>query len=60
MKEFHKVQINLMDLTHTMFIGVGLSDDIQERLLSFLIENRGSSVWSHSDMMGVNEEMIVH
>ena len=60
MEDLDEVSIDSSRPDRKVFIGSRLSKEVREQLIDFLNERQGSFAWSHSDMVGIDPEVIVH
>jgi hypothetical protein len=60
MEDLDEVSIDSSRPDRKVFIGSRLSKETREQLIDFLRERQGSFAWSHSDMVGIDPEVIVH
>ena len=60
MEELDEVSIDPDNPDQKVYIESRLPSDIRKQLIEFLQGRRGSFAWSHSDMVGIDPEVIMH
>ena len=58
--ELDTLLLNLENPDRTLQIGSGLPDHIRPDLVNFLKSKSHCFAWSHKDMTGISEDVIVH
>lgn len=59
-EEFEEVLLSSEDATRTVRIGNNFTDETKEQLKKFLQESEDVFAWSHSDMVGIDPNIISH
>ena len=60
MEELDEFPIYLDFTYHKVQIGAHLRLDLHESLIDFLKQNHDCFAWSHTDMIGIDPEVMVH
>ena len=59
-EELEEIPLSSTDVTWTVKIGKSLAAETKQKLKKFLQDNQDVFVWSHSDMVGIDPNIISH
>ena len=60
MEDLEEVSIVENELTRVVKVGKNLKMEVRAQLVEYLRRNQDVFAWSHKDMVGISQTMIIH